>query len=410
MGEDFPQDPKLQLMEAVKAVFRSWDNPRAIYYRRMNDNPSSWGTAGNVQTMVFGNTGNTSGTGGTMIGQKVTGSNGMAIWTGLKPGSYIVEEVDPADGYSIIQSSETVYLADSGEQSVITVRFENMPDGNLLIRKVCATNPRETLPAAEFKVTYADGALIGDSNGIFRTDENGEIRIEGLKPGKSVVVTEVTAPPGYMIDTQSQTIQIKEGRTVSLTFKNQPKGELIIQKRDSATGQPLPGAEFRITTAAGCEVGLDGVIGDSTLTQNGVFTTDNNGEIRVTNLAPGAYVLTEIKAPQGYVMDAPSTNVVIGEGGDTQTVIVKNSKAGTLVIDKRDSLTGEPLEGVTFKVTTSTGEFVPDENGQISSNGLYFTDKDGKITINGVVGTLVVTETATIPGYTIDEAGPRPWW
>ena len=103
-------------------------------------------------------------------------------------------------------------------------------------------------------------------------------------------------------------------------------------------------------------------------------------------------------------MDTASTNVVIGQGGDTQTVIVKNSKAGTLVIDKRDALTGKPLQGVTFKVTTSTGEFVPAENGQISSNGLYFTDKDGKITINGVVGTLVVTETATIPGYTIDEA------
>ena len=76
-----------------------------------------------------------------------------------------------------------------------------------------------------------------------------------------MVVTETQAPPGYLIDTQSQTVQIKEGRTVSLTFKNQPKGELIIQKRDSATGQPLPGAEFRVTTAAGCEVGLDGVIG-----------------------------------------------------------------------------------------------------------------------------------------------------
>ena len=90
--------------------------------------------------------GGTSGTGGTMIGQKVTGKNGTAIWTGLEPGTYILEEVDPADGYSIIQSSETVYLADSGEQSVITVRFENMPDGNLLIRKVCATNPSVTLP------------------------------------------------------------------------------------------------------------------------------------------------------------------------------------------------------------------------------------------------------------------------
>lgn len=348
--------------------------------------------------------GGTSGTGGTTIGQKVTGKNGTAIWTGLTAGTYIVEEVDPADGYSIINASETIYLADSGEQSVVTVRFDNAPDGILLIRKVCSVNPSVTLTNAEFKITYADGTLIGDANGIFRTDEHGEIRVPGLKPGKSVIVTETKAPDGYIIDTQSQTVQIKEGRTVSLTFKNQPKGKLIIQKRDSATGQPLPGAEFRVTTAAGCEVGLDGVIGTSTLTQNGIFTTDGQGEITITNLAPGAYVLTEIKAPTGYVMDRASTNVVIGKNGDTQTVIVKNSKAGTLVIDKRDSLTGKPLQGVTFKVTTSTGEFVPAENGQISSNGLYFTDKDGKITINGVVGTLVVTETATIPGYTIDEA------
>ena len=348
--------------------------------------------------------GGTSGTGGTTIGQKVTGKNGTAIWTGLKSGTYIVEEVDPADGYSIINASETIYLADSGEQSVVTVRFDNAPDGILLIRKVCSVNPSVTLANAEFKITYADGTLIGDSNGIFRTDEHGEIRIPGLKPGKSVIVTETRAPDGYLIDTQSQTVQIKEGRTVSLTFKNQPKGKLIIQKRDSATGQPLPGAEFRVTTAAGCEVGLDGVIGSSTLTQNGIFTTDGQGEITIINLAPGAYVINEIKAPTGYVMDRASTNVVIGKNGDTQTVIVKNSKAGTLVIDKRDSLTGKPLQGVTFKVTTSTGEFVPAENGQISSNGLYFTDKDGKITIHGVVGTLVVTETATIPGYTIDEA------
>ena len=347
--------------------------------------------------------GGTSGTGGTMIGQKVTGSNGMAIWTGLKPGSYIVEEVDPADGYSIIQSSETVYLADNGEQSVITVRFENMPDGNLLIRKVCATNPSETLPDAEFKITYADGTLIGDSNGIYRTDENGEILISGLQPGKSVVVTETQAPPGYLIDTQAQTVQIKEGRTVSLNFKNQPKGELIIQKRDSATGQPLAGAQFRVTTAAGCEVGLDGVIGDSILTQNGIFTTDSSGEIRITNLAPGAYVLTEIKAPHGYVMDAPSTNVVIGEGGDTQTVVITNTPKGGLVINKLDSVTHEPLEGVEFTITEADGTVVDDNGGMTSSMGLYRTDENGQIMIDGLVGTFLVTETKTIEGYTIHE-------
>ena len=75
IGSDFPQDPKEQLMGAVKAVFRSWDNPRAIYYRRMNDIPSSWGTAVNVQTMVFGNTGNTSGTGVAFTRNPATGEN-----------------------------------------------------------------------------------------------------------------------------------------------------------------------------------------------------------------------------------------------------------------------------------------------------------------------------------------------
>ena len=76
-GEDFPQDPKEQLMGAVKAVFRSWDNPRAIVYRRMNDIPGDWGTAVNVQSMVFGNMGETSGTGVAFTRNPSTGEKGI---------------------------------------------------------------------------------------------------------------------------------------------------------------------------------------------------------------------------------------------------------------------------------------------------------------------------------------------
>ena len=76
-GEEFPQDAKEQLMGAVKAVFRSWDNPRAIVYRRMNDIPGDWGTAVNVQTMVFGNKGNTSGTGVAFTRNPSTGEKGI---------------------------------------------------------------------------------------------------------------------------------------------------------------------------------------------------------------------------------------------------------------------------------------------------------------------------------------------
>lgn len=77
MGEEFPQDPKVQLMEAVKSVFRSWDNNRAIVYRRMNDIPGDWGTAVNVQAMVFGNMGDTSGTGVAFTRNPSTGEHAI---------------------------------------------------------------------------------------------------------------------------------------------------------------------------------------------------------------------------------------------------------------------------------------------------------------------------------------------
>ena len=359
-----------------------------------------------------------SGTGGTVIGQKTTGGNGTAIWTGLEPGTYIVEEVDPTDGYSIIQSSETIYLADSGEQSVVTVRFENMPDGNLLIRKVCSTNPSVTLSNAEFKIMYADGTLIGDSNGIYRTDENGEIRIEGLDPGRSVIVTETQAPPGFLIDTQSQTIQIREGRTVSLTFAtidpssqtqtvvvhpndtqilyftNTPSTTLVIEKYIEGTTTPLEGVTFLVTDSSGAVVGPS----------NGEYITDENGRIVITDLEPGTTVTArEIKTLEGYVLDTAPKSIEI-KTGEVQTLRFYNEAKGTLVIRKLDSVTKEPLSGVEFELTYANGGYVDDANGHLSSKGLYTTDQNGEIRISGVTGTIVVKETKTIEGYTIDEA------
>lgn len=112
---------------------------------------------------------------------------------------------------------------------MVTVRFKNMPDGNLLIRKVCSVNPSVTLQDAEFKVMYADGTLIGDNNGIYRTDENGEIRIEGLDPGKSVVVTETKAPAGFLIDTQSQTHRSRRGELFRLPSRTSPRASSLFR-------------------------------------------------------------------------------------------------------------------------------------------------------------------------------------
>ena len=318
-----------------------------------------------------------------------TDQNGEIDLSELEPGAYVVTELE-CPGYIIDQAQRIIQLEANQTAEFV---FTNTIKPSLHLVKLSADG--SPLAGVTFRIAkIEDGTHYLDRT----TNEQGEILISDLEPGKSVIVTETRAPDGYEIDTQSQTIQIQAGRTVSLTFKNEPRGALIIQKRDSVTGQPLAGAQFRVTTASGCEVGLDGVIGDSTLTQAGIFETDANGEIRISNLAPGAYVLTELRAPEGYTIDNPSTNVVIGEGGDTQTVVITNTPKGGLLIKKMDSVTKEPLSDVIFKVTTADGAVVG------TSNGEYRTDSNGYISIPDLEpGTYIVREVQAKSGYLLDD-------
>ena len=120
LGEEFPQDPKEQLMGAIKAVFRSWDNPRAIYYRRMNDIPSSWGTAVNVQEMVFGNMGETSGTGVAFTRNPATGEKKLF-------GEFLMN----AQGEDVVAGVRTPQTIDQ--------LAEVMPEVYEQFTKICAT-------------------------------------------------------------------------------------------------------------------------------------------------------------------------------------------------------------------------------------------------------------------------------
>ena len=121
MGEEFPQEPKVQLMEAVKAVFRSWDNPRAIVYRRMNDIPGDWGTAVNVQAMVFGNMGDTSGTGVAFTRNPSTGAKGIF-------GEYLIN----AQGEDVVAGIRTPQTIDRLEQDMPECYKEFMAIANKL--------------------------------------------------------------------------------------------------------------------------------------------------------------------------------------------------------------------------------------------------------------------------------------
>ena len=335
--------------------------------------------------------GGTSGTGGTVVGEYKTSSNGTIVATGLKAGTYVCEEISAPDGYVITDAAETVYLSGK-DQDVITVTFGNDKMGSLLIVKKDAVTGAP-ISDVEFFITDSDGSVIGNANGKYVTDSAGTIRIDGLTPGMTVIACEVRAKDGYILDDTPQSIKIKRNSVMTLEFRNQPKGGVLVRKVDAATNEPISDVEFLVTDSDG------NLIGNA----NGKFVTDSAGTFTITDIAPGTtLVIKETRAKDGYILDDTPQTVKV-KSNDIVTVEFRNQPLGGLRIVKLDSITHKPLEGVEFKVTYADGSFVPDKNGQISSNGIYRTDKNGEVLISGLIGTFVVTETKTIPGYTIDE-------
>ena len=335
--------------------------------------------------------GGTSGTGGTVIGEYRTSSNGTIVVTGLKAGTYVCEEISAPDGYVITDAAETVYLSGK-DQDVITVTFGNDKMGSLLIVKKDAVTGAP-ISDVEFLVTDSDGSVIGNANGKYVTDSAGTIHIDGLTPGMTVIAREVRAKDGYILDDTPQSIKIKRNAVMTLEFRNQPKGGVLVKKVDSVTNAPISDVEFLVTDSDG------NLIGNA----NGKFVTDSAGTFTITDVAPGTtLVIKETRAKAGYILDDTPQTVKV-KSNEVTTLEFRNQPKGNLIIVKLDSVTKEPLEGVEFKIVYADGSYVDAEGGTLSSTGLYWTDKEGKITISGISGTVVVTEIETIPGYTIDE-------
>ena len=335
--------------------------------------------------------GGTSGTGGIVVGEYRTSSNGTIVVTGLKAGTYVCEEISAPDGYVITDATETVYLSGK-DQDVITVTFGNDKMGSLLIVKKDAVTGAP-ISDVEFLVTDSDGSVIGTANGRYVTDSAGTIRIDGLTPGMTVIAKEVRAKDGYILDDTPQSIKIKRNSVMTLEFRNQPKGGVLVKKVDSVTNEPISDVEFLVTDSAGSLIG----------NANGKFVTDSAGTFTIMDVAPGTtLIIKESRTRDGYLLDDTPQTVKV-KSNDIVTVEFRNQPLGGLRIVKLDSITHKPLEGVEFKVTYADGSFVPDKNGQISSNGIYRTDKNGEVLISGLIGTFVVTETKTLSGYIIDE-------
>ena len=329
---------------------------------------------------------------GTANGEFTTDKSGAIQLPKLPAGTTIVaKEIRPPEGYALDGTPQTITVQ-AGENAPLT--FYDKPLCNLTILKRDALT-KKPLAKAEFIVKDSEGKPIGTDNGRFVTGSDGTVTITALNPNATIIVSEDKAPIGYIKDETPKTIVVRSGVPNSLTFDNEPSTTLVIHKYIEGTeNEPLSGVAFKVVDGSGAAVGTD----------DGVYYTDKAGEIVLNGLESGTTVVArEIKSVDGFVLDGTPQDILI-KAGTVQNLTFWNKRQGALIINKLSSLDRKtPLEGVTFKITTATGEFVPDENGKISSNGLYYTDKNGQIILKGVTGTLVVTEEKSIDGYTIDE-------
>lgn len=322
--------------------------------------------------------GDISGNSGTIIGRYTTDDSGIIVITDLEAGAYIIEEVQPPANYLLSENSKQQAWLKADGTSVVEVTFANYPYGHLLITKTDA-DTKKPLMGAKFKVTTADGTVVGNANGEFITDSNGEILIPNVKPD-SYVVTEIQAPEGYEISEEAKTIQVgTDGGTYQLRFADRALNGLVISKIDEETREPIKNVTFEVSKMNGERIGT--------------YRTDSDGKIALSNLESGWYTVIETKAAKGYALDSEPKHIEV-KNGKQALLTVTNRQTSSMLIHKIDAVTGEGIYGVTFLVSDAKhnpiGQYTSDQNGYVYIDREL---KDGKY---------YVQEIQPAEGYLVD--------
>ena len=319
-------------------------------------------------------------------GLYVTNKEGKIQINGVV-GTLVVTETKTIPGYTIDPGSQTQTVVVHPNDTQ-TLYFTNTPSTTLVIEKYIegTTTP---IKGVTFLVTDSSGAVVGKSNGEFITDEAGRIVITDLVPGTTVTARETKVPEGFVLDTTPKSIQIKEGEVQTLRFYNQKQGGLVIVKKDSVTGKLLPGVEFQLTYADGSFVDAD----HGHLSSKGLYTTDQNGEIRITGIT-GTIVAKEVKTIPGYTIDpATQTQTVVVNPADTQTLTFYNDPIGGVEIIKvNEADRDQRLPNATFEIRKLDDELVD----------TVTTDKTGKVTVTLEDGSYYAVEIQAPDGFRLD--------
>lgn len=213
---------------------------------------------------------------------------------------------------------------------------------------------------------------------------------------------ETRAKPNYILDDAPQTATIKAGQTVTLEFRNQPKGSVTLYKFSSVDRRtPLDGVGFKITFADGQVV--DNIGGK--LSSNGIYYTNSEGQINISGVT-GTLIFTEVSSIPGYLIDENrKSQTIVVNPGDHQSVYFYNIPENTLIIEKYIEEEGsehKPLKGVTFLVTDSSGAVVGNSNGE------FISGEDGRVVIAGVQpGTTVIAREIKVPEGVVLDGTPN---
>ena len=314
---------------------------------------------------------------GKLVGEYLSDANGMVVIENLPEGTYIIEEIQPPEGYLLDgeNSKKTVNLSFENSQEVV---FRDFAKPKLLIRKI-DVDTGEPLEGAVIRVSRRGSSEYTEVT----TGKDGTALLKGLEEDW-YQVQEICSPEGYILDDTVHDVELIAGQTATVVLTNSKEPSLTIRKVDAEAGDPLPGAVFRVTMP-------NGSIKD--------VTTDENGIAHLVDLDAGEIIVKEIRAPEGYLLDETEHHVRL-ESGKTAEITLKNSKEPSLTIQKIDSVTKQPIAGVKFSITVKNGkplgEFLTDENGEIHLSGLECDLEAGTI--------LVIKEVSTLDGYLLDEA------
>ncbi|HDO7755803.1 TPA: hypothetical protein P4Q31_000948, partial [Enterococcus faecalis] len=293
------------------------------------------------------------------VGTAVADKNGQALITNLPVNRvYEITEVKAPNGYILNNKTYRVTLTTNYADKIGYYTIENVAlRGNLKLVKQDGYS-KQRLAGAQFR--WRD--TVNGNTGVVTANANGEATLYNFSVNRIYEITEIKAPNGYILDKTVHRVLLPSnyaGKTYTFTKNNQAqKGAIKIIKQDGYTKQRLAGAQFKFR--------------DTTNNHTATFTANRNGEVLITGLAGDrVYEITEIKAPNGYIIDRRVHKVDLrGQGGKTYTLVLNNTpQQGAIKIVKQDGYTRQRLAGAQFKFRDTTNNytatFIANRNGEV---------------------------------------------